>query len=274
MTDRPSPVPRPRHAAPDPAPESAPESTPEPESAPDPVADPRRSRRQRLVQNALVALLCGALGLAIATQVRGQDDGDALDAARPADLVVLLDTLQQREAALRQEVTALQSSVDTLRDSGQGSAQALEEARQEAAALAVLVGTAPAQGPGVRLGMTDPSRSVGPDVLLDAVQELRAAGAEAIQVSGSGGPGVRIGLDSAVTGAAGALVVDGTTLAAPYAVVALGDPPTLAAALDIPGGVVDTVARAGGELTTEQSAALVVDALRAVRPPQYAQPAR
>jgi uncharacterized protein YlxW (UPF0749 family) len=233
-----------------------------------------RSRRSTLLTNVVVALLCGGLGLAVVTQVRGQGSGDALDAARPADLVVLLDTLQQREASLREEVTALQSRVDTLRASGQDSAAALAEAQKEAAALAVLVGTAPASGPGVVLTLTDPARSVGPETVLDAVQELRAAGAEAIELRGADGVAVRVGLSSSVGGRAGAVSVDGTPLTAPTTVLAVGDPPTMAAALDIPGGVVDTVARAGGSLAVAQSDTVEVSALRALDPPQYAQPSR
>lgn len=227
----------------------------------------------RYGSTALVALLCAALGLAIVTQVRGTGSGDSLDTARPADLVVLLDTLQQREAGLREEVARLEDTVATLRSSGQGSAAALAEAQQRAESLAVLVGTAAARGPGLRLVVTDPDGAVGPEVLLDEVQELRAAGAEAMQVSGAGGQPVRIGLDSAFTGRPGRIEVDGTAVAAPFEVLAIGDPPTLAAALNIPGGVVDTVSRAGGELGVEQLEQVEVTALRVPSEPQYARPA-
>ena len=111
-------------------------------------------------------------------------------------------------------------------------------------------------------------------MLLDAVQELRAAGAEAIGVFDDAGGAVRVGLDSAVGGTAGALTLDGVTLDPPYTVLAVGDPPTMAAALNIPGGVIDTVARAGGTLTVEQADDVVVAVLRPVSPPQYAQPTR
>ena len=41
-------------------------------------------------------LLCLLLGVAIVTQVRQTESGDSLESARPADLLVLLDSLQQR----------------------------------------------------------------------------------------------------------------------------------------------------------------------------------
>ena len=250
---RPSPVPR-HPALPDPAPTAA-------------------SRRSRVVSGALVALLCAALGVAIVTQVKRTGSGDSLDSARPADLVVLLDGLQQREASLRKEIGALTTTLGSLQTSGQGSDAALAEAQLRARSLAVLVGTVAATGPGLRLQLTDPDRAVGPDVLLDEVQELRAAGAEAMQVAGAGGDPVRIGLNTAFTGRAGVVLVDGTRIGAPFVLTVIGDPPTLAAALNIPGGVVDTVSRAGGRLEVQQQARVEVGALRVPMEPQYARPA-
>ncbi len=93
-----------------------------------------------------------------------------------------------------------------------------------------------------------------------------------MQVAGTGDAAVRIGVDSWVGGTAGALVVDDRPLAAPYVVAAIGDAPTLAAALNIPGGVVDTVARAGGTVQIEQSPQVEVPALREIEPRQYSQP--
>ena len=53
----------------------------------------------------LAILLCLVLGVAIVTQVRQTKSGDSLDTARPADLLVLLDSLRQREATLNTEVS-------------------------------------------------------------------------------------------------------------------------------------------------------------------------
>jgi murein DD-endopeptidase MepM/ murein hydrolase activator NlpD len=64
--------------------------------------------RSQRIFGVLAAVLCVLLGIAIATQVRQTRSGDALTNARPADLLVLLDSLQQREAALNTEVSELQ----------------------------------------------------------------------------------------------------------------------------------------------------------------------
>ncbi len=57
----------------------------------------------------------------------------------------------------------------------------------------------------------------------------------------SGQQAVRIGVDSWVVGSPpGALVIDTQTLGPPYSVLAIGDPPTLAAAMNIPPGAPST----------------------------------
>ena len=77
-----------------------------------------RRGRSQLVFGALAILLCVVLGVAIATQVRNTGSGDTLDSARPADLLVLLDSLQQREAALNTEVAELQQTLASLQAAG------------------------------------------------------------------------------------------------------------------------------------------------------------
>ncbi|MBP2472992.1 uncharacterized protein YlxW (UPF0749 family) [Crossiella equi] len=235
-----------------------------------PVAKHRlaRIRDNRWLTGSTMVVLCVVLGVALVAQVRRTQTGEGLSQARPQDLVVLLDGLQEREAVLRKEIAESEATLRRLQDSGDDSAAALEEARRRATALAVLTGTVPVSGPGLRVEIADGGAKLGPDVLLDVLQELRNAGAEAMQA----GP-VRVGVDTALTGSNGLIRVDGTTLTQPYVITAIGDPPTLAAALNIPGGVVDTVERNGGLARIQQQERVEITALRAERKQKYARPA-
>jgi uncharacterized protein YlxW (UPF0749 family) len=94
-----------------------------------------------MVFGVLAVLLCGLLGMAIVTQVRQNESGDSLETARPADLLVLLDSLQQREAALNTEMADLQRTLDALHASGNNDQAAIENAQSRLAALSVLIGT-------------------------------------------------------------------------------------------------------------------------------------
>ncbi|HTM86240.1 MAG TPA: DUF881 domain-containing protein [Mycobacterium sp.] len=243
------------------------------EQQPGPSRNLLRRGRAQPVFAVLAVLLCLVLGVAIATQVRQTDTGDALDSARPADLLVLLDSLRQREAALNNEVTDLQRTLAKLQATGSGDQAAIESAQARLAALSILIGTVGATGPGLTVTIDDPRPGVAPDNFLDVINELRAAGAEAMQISDDD-QSVRVGVDTWIAGVPGALVIDGKTLNPPYSVVAIGDPPTLDAAMNIPGGAVDSIESAGGEMSVRQEDRVEVTVLRQPKPRQYAQPVK
>ncbi|MGA7466584.1 DUF881 domain-containing protein [Mycobacterium sp.] len=230
-------------------------------------------RRGRTVFGTLAVTLCLLLGVAIATQVHQTTSGDSLDTARPADLLVLLDSLHQREATLNTEVAELQRSLNALRASGSSDQAAIQNAEARLAALSILIGTVGATGPGVTVRIEDPGPGVAPQAMLDVLDELRAAGAEAIQISDAR-QAVRAGVDTWIVGSPGALTVDGKTLMPSYSVVAIGDPPTLAAAMNSPGGAVDSVKRVGGTMSVQQADKVDITALRQPKPRQYAQPVK
>ena len=75
-------------------------------------------------------------------------------------------------------VSELQDTLGRLQRSGASSEEALAEAQRQAEALGVLTGTLPATGPGVEITIEDPDGGIPPEVMLDALQELRNAGAE------------------------------------------------------------------------------------------------
>ncbi|OYN78487.1 DUF881 domain-containing protein [Mycolicibacterium sphagni] len=242
-----------------------------PGDAPAPARTPRG--RTQLAFGILGVLLCVVLGIGIATQVRQTKSGDALDTARPADLLILLGSLQQREAALNTEVATLQRNLAAMQTAGSSDQAAIENAQARLAALSILIGTVGATGPGVSITIDDPGPGVAPETMLDVINELRAAGAEAMEIR-SGQRAVRIGVDSWVVGSAGALEIDTQSLSPPYSVLAIGDPPTLAAAMNIPGGAVDSVERVGGQMTVSQSDRVDITTLRQPKARQYAQPVK
>ena len=228
-----------------------------------------------------VALLLALLGFAAVVQVRSTQEEGPLAAARQEDLVQILDDLSNRDQRLRAEVAALEQTQRQLTTGTGRTSAALEEARRRTQLLGVLAGTVPATGPGIRLTMTDPDFALTADVLLDALQELRAAGAEAVQLEGRRGGGDGGGEGRQVRVVAGTslvqsdevgIVVDGEHLLPPYRFLVIGDPATLVSAVRIPGGVVDNVEQFGGRAIVERSEAVQVTALRRLEPPRYARP--
>jgi uncharacterized protein YlxW (UPF0749 family) len=232
-----------------------------------------RGGRSRLVFGTLAILLCLVLGIAIVTQVRQTQTGDSLDTARPADLLVLLDSLRQREAALNTEVSELQNTLNSWRASGNTDQAAIQSAQARLAALSILVGAVGATGPGVTVTIEDPGPGVSPEATLDVINELRAAGAEAIEINDAHNS-VRVGVDTWIVGMPGSLTIDNKTLSPPYSILAIGDPPTLAAAMNIPGGAEDSIKRVGARMSVQQANQVDVTTLRQPKPHQYAQPVK
>jgi uncharacterized protein YlxW (UPF0749 family) len=227
---------------------------------------PRRRRRDPLAA-ALIGVLTLLLGFAFAVQVRSVGDDELLAGAREEDLVRILDEVNAREERLREQIADQRSALQQLSSSDSQSATALEEARRRAEAIGILNGTVPARGPGLTMTIRDPEESVRVADVLDAIQELRGAGAETMQIDG-----VRVGVSTAVTGDPGGLMIDGRPITAPYEFVVIGHPQNMETALNIPGGVVQRITGRGGSATIVQSEEVVVDALRPLDTPQYAAP--
>ena len=122
------------------------------------------------------------------------------------------------------------------------SAEALQEAQQRADDLRVLAGTTPVRGPGIRLRVDGENAFFASD-LLNTVQELRDAGAEAIEVNGR-----RVVVNTWFDDAQDGISVSGSVVRAPFEILAIGGSATMATAMRIPGGVVDTVESQDGSV--------------------------
>jgi uncharacterized protein YlxW (UPF0749 family) len=230
------------------------------------AAKPRRRTRDPLAA-ALIGVLTLLLGFAFAVQVRTVGDDQEYAGAREEDLVRILDELNAREERLRAQIADQRNALQQLTSSDSQSATALEEARARAEAIGILNGTIAAQGPGLVMTIRDPDEKVRVSDVLDAIQELRGAGAETMQIDG-----VRVGVSTAITGTPGDLMVDGRPITAPYEFVVIGSPQNMETALNIPGGVVQDLTRLGASASITQSEQVVVDALRPLDTPQYASP--
>ncbi len=226
---------------------------------------PRLSRGQLVV-----AVLLFSLGLGLAIQVRSTNDHHSqLRGARQEDLVRILDELDSRQQRLQQEKAELEQSLAKLENSSNQAKEAQEQTRKKMTELGVLAGTVRATGPGIVLTVDDPQGQVKADMLLDTLQELRAAGAEAIQIND-----VRVVVNTYFTDASGGGVqIDGKKVSAPYRFTVVGNPQDLTPALNIPGGVVRTLESHQARATISPQQKVLVDALVDPKTPQYAKPA-
>lgn len=213
--------------------------------------------------------LFAILGWMLVAGAIAQGSDETLANARPDELVQILDSLDAENDRLEQERRRLAAEVESL-TSGSNAA-ALEQARNRQQSLEVLAGTTKVRGPGVRIVIRDREGAVDAAAILDTVQELRDAGAESIEVSER-----RVVVSTWFANPPDletpAILVSGDLRPSPYTILAIGDPETLATAMEIPGGVADSVRTAGALFEMERRETVEIASTVPLITPEYAEP--
>lgn len=240
------------------------------EARPDGAATPRtgRDRPRRLGTQLVMAGLVGALAFAATAQINRDDGPAGYSSLRGVELVELLKSVDAANDRLAGQIDDLTRTRDDLSTARDGSAEVQAAAELRAEQLAILAGSVGAEGPGVRLRLEDPDGVVDAGVLLDAVEELRNAGAEVIVVNES----ARVVAQTYFLDEEGGVRVGGRAVEAPYVLEAIGDPATLSEALTFRGGLVDRVEGRGAQADVETLERLTITALADVKSPEYARP--
>ncbi|MGO0122027.1 DUF881 domain-containing protein [Desulfothermobacter acidiphilus] len=185
---------------------------------------------------------------------------------RAHELTLELRSLSKERADLEAQAQDLRYKLAKAKQGYSEAQSALEAEVKDAAALA---GAVPLEGPGVRVVVNNPPGTLGGTVfavrdedLLKIVNDLRAAGAEAISINGQ-----RLISTSEIRTAGSFINVNLQPIAPPYEILAIGDPEALQAALDIKGGIVETLRDWGVRIQVEKLSQLTVPALN--RPLRY-----
>lgn len=211
-----------------------------------------------MLSRILVACLLALVGIAVATQVQLRDENESLTAYRQQDLIALVDGLDGSIRRTRAELARLRTTRQQLREDLADDELVAAQAEERTEPMERLDGLEPMRGAGLRITIGDPEGEVGFDLVVDLLQDLRAAGADAIEIDDR----VRLGADSWVSGLGGGIIVDGTDIPRPYVIEVVGEPATLAGALAFPRGGADRMRLEGATVEYEQ---VTVDAT-AVRP--------
>ena len=217
----------------------------------------------------LLALAAAVVGFLLVGQLQGaRPDAPTLEAESEGDLARILADLNAEADALQNEIAELKVQLGELRRFSRDETAAAEAAAEQLRSLQVLAGTTPVTGSGIVVTVSDPNALLTYDTMIDIVQELRDAGAEAVAVNG-----IRIGVATAFAEREGKVVVDGQVVSPPYRIMAIGQPATLEGGLKIPGGAVDAVSTVKGvRVSVEKQARVDLPALTRVPEFDVAEP--
>lgn len=240
---------------------------PEPLGWRDLLHDFVRPSRSQLV----IAAILAVLGFLVVTQLQTRATDEVYASLRRTDLVALLDDLTAESRRLEADIGGLEATRRQLESGVDAREVAQAEAKRRLEVLGLLGGTLPAEGPGVRITVYDPAGQVSPEILLNAIEELRDAGAEVLEVNDE----VRLVASSWVASGPDGLVIDDREVTRPITIEAIGAPETLSEAVRFRGGLVSSVedARVGGSVTVTQDRAIRIEALHTPRAPRFARPA-
>ncbi|MBO5244507.1 MAG: DUF881 domain-containing protein [Selenomonadales bacterium] len=211
-----------------------------------------------------IALVCVVLGIMLAVQFRAtQGIRSNVTYQRIEDLSAQLKAIEQERDGLLEEVHALRQK--------SGGSKEIQNIKMGA-------GIVDLRGPGVVVTIDDSQKIakagenpnlyvIHDDDLLKIINELRAAGAEAISVNGQ-----RLIATSEIRCAGPTLSVNNTRYTPPYEILAIGDSKTLDNALKMRGGIVETLRFWGIQVSITKTDNIVVPAYKSSFRFDYAKP--
>ena len=229
----------------------------------------RKAMRTPSRGQAVVGVLLMVVGFASITQVHSNEVDNTYAGYREQDLIDVLSGLAGTTQRAQTEIARLESTRRNLQSRTDARQAAVAQAQERADTLAILAGLVPVTGPGVRITVTPGDAPVDIDTMLDTVQELRAAGAEAMQFGGR----VRVVAQTAFEDAPGGMIVDDTLLQPPYVLDVIGDPHTLAGAMSFRAGPTSSFEDDGATVQVDQLDSLDITSIHPRERPRYASPA-
>ena len=175
-----------------------------------------------------VALL--VLGFLIAAQAASEGPRVRYTTQERTPLVETANELQTQQDTLKQRILDLRSQIQVVEGQGEGSAATVRQLNDRLEQARIAAGLIPLTGTGIVIQLEDSKQPVPPDGsesdylvgsrdIREVVEDLWAAGAEAIAVNGE-----RITPTSAIIDVGTSLLINSAYVTPPYQITALGPP--------------------------------------------------
>jgi uncharacterized protein YlxW (UPF0749 family) len=270
---------------------SAAENTVEAKAAVDPAAVAPTARPSDHGWVWQVTALSGVLGvmlaLAINTTTRIRNSGIPLN--RFGVSAAILSTYKEQNENLQGEIQDLRRQINDLEQSANSTSQSTVLLKDQLQEIRTLSGLAPVQGPGLKILLRDSPeprlKDLPPeeeesylvhDVDINGLlNELKAAGSEALAISGADADNIqRVVVTTTARCVGPNAIINGTQISAPYTIYAIGNPKELRSALEMPKGYIqirylDVLKM----IQIEEAANLVLPEYNGRFSPKYARPA-
>lgn len=242
------------------------------------------SLTMRLPGSVALLLICAILAFGLTLQIRSvyriKSGAATGEAARADQLQQDLNNQRQKSQELANEVSQLSGTVSEYRQQAAKTGNVTSALNDQLTQAEILAGMAAVSGPGVVVTMQDSKQTVASgtdqnayvihDVdILQALNELRDAGAEALSLNGE-----RILATTEVRCAGSVVSINNNRYAAPFVIRAVGNPDELKNALTMRGGLADSLAQWGIDVEVGTSQSLVIGAYSGTPDFRYAKPTK
>ena len=216
----------------------------------------------------VVAVLLAVLGFTAVVQVRNTEQDNTYAGLREQDLIEILNALTGTAERARRERDRLEQTRDELQSENTSREAALSQTQERARTLNILAGLVPVTGPGIRITIEEGPGPVSVGSLLDIVQEMRTADAEAIEFNDE----FRVVAESSFDVAVGGIELDGNLLEPPYVIEVIGDPHSLNGGLVFAGGPIETLEEYdGATVEVEELESIDIESVREFERPVTAE---
>lgn len=234
----------------------------------------------------VVALLSFILCFLITLQVRTikQSESDILRLKNENELRDEINEWKDLYETATYKIKDLETKIAEYKNNASNSDNAVALLNNEIEDLKILAGIETLQGPGITVtlddtrainkiaadaGFYDPNVYVIHDSdILMVINELRAAGAEAISVNGQ-----RIISQTEIRCVGPVIQINGIRLTAPFKISAIGAPDLLASSLKLRGGIIDSIEQSDIDVIIEKFDVIKIPKVEGVIEYKYATPA-
>ncbi len=204
-------------------------------------------------------------------------------AMRATELQYKLMQKTEENEALAKQLLEYKDELQHFRDEASKSGDLSEVLEQQLTKVEIVAGITDVTGPGLEITMEDSKITVDTDPgvlseevyiihdsdILMVINELRDAGAEAISLNGE-----RLLATSEIRCAGSIVSVNNNRYASPYVIKAIGNSQNLESALNLRGGVKDSLAQWGIYLEIEKKDSLTINGYKGAVQFKYAVPTK
>lgn len=235
-------------------------SDPRPDDAPPETGRDRllATMRRPTRAQAIVGVLLAVLGFSAVVQVNNNEQDNTYAGLREQDLIEILDALTGTAERARREVDRLENTRDQLQSESTSRKAALAATEERVETLNIIAGLVPVTGPGIRIRIEEDTGRPTLTSLLDLVQEMRTADAEAMEFNDTH----RLAAQSSFNTVVGGIELDGNLLEPPYVIDVIGDPHALRSAMTFENGPIEQLEFDGASVEVTELESLDIESFR------------